>query len=731
MGVHGLLTYLQRNPRARERRIGLRHLAYTIKEKTHGKTAKLLCDFLGVLYWLLSEFHEAKIKRKDYQRFSYIYGGNMIEYEQRFLDFVRAMRHLGIEPIFFVDGARGSDRKGFEAKLKTHRARHLGKMGRVVHCNQVAKYDPREEVDTYEMWFPHPMVPLQILMALKSEGVVLEHCVGEADAYLASRAQSGEEDICGILTGDTDMVMMRGCEVFLCPLFDTEKMLGIRSVDFNSHPSEVLCDKVLPSKLAEVLEIPETDLRNLSIICGNDYTHGLNKMCELHEKMNLSYPIIENAAQWLKETQHEELEDLPLFEEMDASSGGQYSKAIAHTYKAYEGGLTLNEPRADEFSSSSEDDDHRISFCDSYDSDTEDHPLYQFVLKGVREGRMTRELLSMVANNPVHWRTGVVEILDPVPSTVSPCIDDLLLTIRHIIYRLLGLERVTEYGRCGGRPYYETSIKVGRTAAHLIYNLERKTNLERVCLLTTFLVKACELKDASLREFELPIRQAHVDCTFTATFLKALVVSTTLLFSYDLRRSSQSFSLDHVPDVFLVTCFLCVMGKSPRKVYCRPSPEAAEIASGYACIIEHSYHLASLLGLFEMMPCPAEMYQSAALIPFYAVSTSIPSQIKHQLRANPEMAETHSAYNYITKLASFRSLKALIEEVYQSSKSSLEPLTPHTLMNLVIAFLEVLADIDEADKQNHLFVHEIASHSHQKPKHKSKLPFVYFAYTVM
>ena len=130
------------------------------------------------------------------------------------------------------------------------------------------------------------------------------------------------------------------------------------------------------------------------------------------------------------------------------------------------------------------------------------------------------------------------------------------------------------------------------------------------------------------------------------------------------------------------------------------------------------------------MPRPAEIYQSAALIPFYAVPTSKPSSIKHQLRANAEMTETHNAYKYIIQLSSFKNLKALIEEVYQGSKSSLEPFTPRTLMRMVIAFLEVLADIDEADKQNHLFVQEPQSYRHPKQhsKHKSKLTHIeYFS----
>ena len=39
---------------------------------------------------------------------------------------------------------------------------------------------------------------------------------------------AAQGDVCGILTNDTDMVMMRGLEVFPCGFFDREAKLGIR-----------------------------------------------------------------------------------------------------------------------------------------------------------------------------------------------------------------------------------------------------------------------------------------------------------------------------------------------------------------------------------------------------------------------------------------------------------------------------------------------------------------------
>ena len=113
------------------------------------------------------------------------------------------------------------------------------------------------------------------------------------------------------------------------------------------------------------------------------------------------------------------------------------------------------------------------------------------------------------------------------------------------------------------------------------------------------------------------------------------------------------------------------------------------------------------------MPLPAEMYQTAALIPFFQIATSKPSDLKHQLRANKHLAETYSAFHFVTKeLCSFKKLKELVEEVYLSSKSSPGLVSPRTAFRLAVTFLEALVDIDEADKQNKVFVQQDPSHVH-------------------
>ena len=704
MGIRGLLTYLKKHPEGRHR-VYLHTVAREVKDET-GKTPKLICDFLNIFFWLMSEFHEAKVKRGDYQTYSCMYGGDLNEYAERFIAFVRVLRRVGVDPVFFVDGDRGSDMAGFVAKLETYKKRHEG---RLENCSRLIKYDPKHQGDSsHKTWIKPPLMAMHILMALKAEGVILEFCVGEADECMAKYAQAAQGDICGILTNDTDMVTMRGLEVFPCAFFDREAKLGIRTPDFNDVAVDIVCESVTPTSIAQVLKLPESDLKNLSIICGNDYTKGFNSTHTLIKR--LKFPerrptVVESVAEWLRATPHIPLHETSPLKEICEETSGKYKEAIDHTYRAYG-------------QSPSATDDQVV------DSDAKKHhdsPLYDMILEEIREGRMVRDLLPM-ASNSLHWRSVVIEHVDASVTPPLKCINDLLLPIRQLIYKLLGLQTVMEYGRTTEQPYSEIPVLVNDSDSSLIVQLRERCTLERVCLLSTFLSKAHTLT-GSLTDFQTPLQLPCDISEIVHLLLKPLVLCASLLFSFDL-GSDSVFGCDHVQDIYLITGCMCCLELPLRKVYSRPTSHAINVATGFAYIIKHSYYIASLLGLFESMPLPGEVYQTAALIPFYHVATCKPSAIKHQLLVNKEMAETVHAYQYITQqLSSFRQLKQLLEEVYRSFQSDGGLILPCTILRLAVAFMEMMADIDEANQQHLLFVQdqEAATHSDKHQKGKSML----------
>ena len=651
MGVRGLLTYLKKHPEVWRHAQGYSQSLSTIAKER----PKILCDFLNIFYWLLTEFHEAKVKCGDYQTHSSIYGGNLIEYQERFMDFVQVLKHVGVDPIFFVDGDKGSNLMGFQAKYDTYQKRHEKQI--VVH------YDPKKKVDSHKTWIPPPLLVLHILMSLKSEGIELKHTVGEADAYMAEYARQAE-GVCGILTNDTDMVIMRGCEVFLCAFFDREAKLGIRNPERLQIPYDVRCEIVTSRKIAQALEIPESDLINLSIICGNDYTGGLNSKYELIKRLKFQRytPKIQNIARWLRTTPHSQLHETSPLKEI-CEECPEYKQAIDHTYHACE---------------------ECPSAAESHEGDSQ---FYNMVLSEVKEGKMTRNLLPMAANS-IYWRDVVVE--DVVPT--AKCIGDLLLPIRQLIYRLLGLSQVKEYG---GQPLKEILVAVHFPNSTLLPHFRTHSEVQRVCLLATFLANACFLVGDPLTEFR-PDTFDRCDTEFVRHLLKPLIVCASLLFSRSLKNETADFNLECVPDVYLITCCMCCLNVPLRKVHSKPSSTAINVANGFACIIKHSYDLASLFGLLEVMPLPGQVYQSAALIPYFQVAE--PSSNPHLLKVREEMAETSHAYKYITQqLQSFKKLKALLMEALKLNCAAVP-------LQLAEAFMEAMVEIDKSNKENLLFV---------------------------
>ena len=90
------------------------------------------------------------------------------------------------------------------------------------------------------------------------------------------------------------------------------------------------------------------------------------------------------------------------------------------------------------------------------------------------------------------------------------------------------------------------------------------------------------------------------------------------------------------------------------------------------------------------------------------------------------MAETHSVYAYVNKLRTFKKLKELLWEVHCASKSCVGSVSPHVTFKLAVAFIEVMVDIDEADRQGKLFVQDTPMSTYQGKHSKGKSMLMYY-----
>ena len=61
---------------------------------------------MAIFFWLI----KAKEKSGEYPQYTVIHSGNFNDYREIILGLVAALRHIGITPIFFMDG-QASDEK--------------------------------------------------------------------------------------------------------------------------------------------------------------------------------------------------------------------------------------------------------------------------------------------------------------------------------------------------------------------------------------------------------------------------------------------------------------------------------------------------------------------------------------------------------------------------------------------------------------------------------------------
>uniref|UniRef100_A0A1X7UD59 Uncharacterized protein n=1 Tax=Amphimedon queenslandica TaxID=400682 RepID=A0A1X7UD59_AMPQE len=90
-------------------------------------------------------------------------------------------------------------------------------------------------------------------------------CKGEADGK-----------VCGILTNDTDMMLIHGVTTIHYKFFDQENALKLSDdhISDNYKIAEVHCGAISPGYLARRLKVDKKCLLALSTLCGNDF----NKM---------------------------------------------------------------------------------------------------------------------------------------------------------------------------------------------------------------------------------------------------------------------------------------------------------------------------------------------------------------------------------------------------------------------------------------------------------------------
>ena len=574
MGVSRLLKYIEENDDARQN-VQLAELAKR-KLKQTGKFPKLVCDYITLKIELLSLQDSALIHRKELPRYSLLCGGNYQLYAKRVQMFVKTFQQLGIDLVFFVDGPIGANEAELQAKLSERKKRYLLSLQTIATETEIC--DQKKD-STSLVWHTPELASAQVLMTLRDAGVQIIICQGEADIEIAQYARSHVE-VLGILANDTDFSIMKNCTLF--PMALNRNILGIKSHD------SIVCEMVSPTTLARSLDLEEQQLPDLSILCGNGYTKTLNRQLDVWTELELDSTDIKSIAQWLHGkniplTKYQPMHDFLL-------KHPQYLEAVQCSYRFYSStGVQLIEPAS--------------LFC-------------SFVKKEIQAGCMVYGLLSVV-ENAVYWRSIVGESL----TLGHPSMHDLLLPVRKVIYMLLGLKSVREFGRTSTHSFAETSINVHVEDMQIIHSLQGIDNNAKMSGVFHLMVNACELSHpGAVKSIIEQIKETPLQMPIS---IRDAIMCAALLFT---TKVNDTFQPPHCfikteLSSLLVSCLTCCAQIPPHQTSLLPSMRAITLGNRFLHTLKHVYYLASVVGLGRKLPQPKDLFYPMAFIPYHVLIT--------------------------------------------------------------------------------------------------------------
>ena len=610
MGVKGLLVYIT-NKNDVLQKVDLSQLAKKIRHETE-KTPKLLCDFVNLVPYFINPPVMKLTSCGDYPWYAQVTGPDFHLIAERACNFVAALKHLGVEPVFFIDGARGTD-QSFEGKIHVLKDRDEEKLQKCFRLQQVCEHAVDKRIS---MYLPCNAIQ-QIEKSVKEAGAEIVYCTGEAGPEIIHYAQSHDE-VCGILSNDSDFAITNGCVMFPIEKFDQPGLLQF--TQGNGKPGKIKCQVTYPTILANSLGIRENQLPDLAVLCGTDYTNHLNQRLSVLSKLGVKGDDVKSIAKWLKD------KEMPLLQYQAMRElcidHPELLVAVDQSYNNYTLEVSLNidsPPAAANFAS----------------------PLYHIIEKDARSGENI--MLLPVAKKGVLWRTMIVENL----TLGQPCLSSLLLPLRKVMYILLGVQKVREYGRSQMEAYDEVvvpvcinpeDIELGIQCFHSLRRLEESGRLVGMFRLMNKSLHVESLRDIKKVVNGVVRGSQKLPNLPGCRLVQSAMLCCCLKFIACLNEVSQPplGLTDSELDAILITCLTCATDGQimPHIVNVMPSMRTITVSEWFALILMHCYRVASLVGVASC-PEPKQMFYQMAFVPYHlALESHVNLTTEQQLEIN-------------------------------------------------------------------------------------------------
>lgn len=588
MGVKGLLAYILSSSDLRKVQLSI--LASSFQQET-GKGPKLLFK----LSEIAAEFWSSPItvlkKVGDYPEYTSICGPDFHLVSDRVCCFVKALRSLGIEPVFFVDPPADHDSN---ERLQVLMNQNSKKLANMYLIQQVLEHSQVQS-------FPHDncnnLVKRQLLYSLRAEGTEVVFCTQQADSVIASYVQSHPET-CGVVSDNSEFAIISGCVLFPLVGFDFKNFTGLRNaVSVDKSPGEIISVAITSAGLAKSLEIREDQLPDLAVLCGMERTCRFIHRLSVLTALGVEGSGVKEIAAWLK------CKDTPLMAHSVMQElcrlHPDFSDALEQSYNKF----SLQGPSQMDLS--------------RYAS-----PLYELV-----ETEMLKygELAFSAAKQGNVWLDVLCENLN----LGQPSMVELLRPIRKNLYTLLGVREVHEYGRttskacevrvvpaCGNQEEVESSIK----NLHSLRAMDRRARLVAAYQLTTALTGQSVKDMTEIVEGVSKSSSQFPNIEWPKLHKLALVCCSLAVMAHLNKASEPSLAVtDRQLDALLLSCLTCTTEGTilPHIVHVLPSMRAVSISEWFCVALDVLYETMAILGVTDASPEPRNIFYPMAFIPYH------------------------------------------------------------------------------------------------------------------
>ena len=167
------------------------------------------------------------------------------------------LRSLDIELVMFIDGAKGSSRKGTEQKLETWKQRHYRDMTKMQDLLDVLNGTKQIE-DVPDTTSVRPVcLEIQVLQSLRNcECQIVQLASGEADYVLAKNLRVRPKAY-AVISNDSDFCLFENCLFIPNDMFDmkSDLQLGSDKQWLPEQPIRLVCGAIASKKVMRMLEV--------------------------------------------------------------------------------------------------------------------------------------------------------------------------------------------------------------------------------------------------------------------------------------------------------------------------------------------------------------------------------------------------------------------------------------------------------------------------------------------